>query len=1646
MRKFISFLALLVVALALPGKALAWTYAAGSNPTAIRIQFTSGNSGDLMLNFSNKVWSGEFVAQEAWINFRVNSVWNSLDKNEYVTYGQNVGSNTLGTWVNQTQEGSNDAFYWSGLTKGKRYRIEITARDDNSESFFKFRVVEAGQAARGKLYLYDTTGPTKLAEATEDDNGNYTFNVSLENNKNFVLSTNNNATSWGGIEANNGRFNPNSQDVEVPGSDIPFGNYNSGSWYTIQEGNYTITVNWSAKTLTATCGQVVVDYPNTLYLYYTNDNPTRFAAASRGDDNLYTFNVANLTGNFVVGKVNTSSWHTLNAAGNRYNPASQSDVEITEDFTGMVSGTEGAWQLMNGQTGPYTIIIDWANKKIKAIYKGVSTINLPLTSADFKNTDGTPRRHFFLVGERLGEWHLQPEWELTRVGERLELENRYFYDGAFAIAVVDNYSDYTRHKYTYYFSSYTFKDDALKCTTMNPGVRRDEDKKGETRYNPSNPFYAYFDADYHYGKGKFINKIVVTRDAAGNPASIELIPGTTADDLQNRLFTLVGDKIYNDEYCNGIGGGTTTMVSRNYYSGEGWQEGWIQFDPTSNKPYIDGNGEYLYHTSFTPDYLLANPVLFKQPLKNGDEFSFNSGAIQFVEYSQLPNLEKDEYLDFYKAYAGGKQTIKTNDTKAGNGYNFVTNLEVNSNAVTPSEDWGCYVVRDMWIGGEIKFWAGWGGNSNRTNNGDQNVGAAWFGENGGPAMSPGGRKPVVGSDINSGATANLYRNGRQIDNCNYVISEDGTPVYFNRVVLWYNPKDGVANSFIQFVQESSAPAIFASATNNADGSKKNYIKYNWYLSPALNDMDANRKVTAYEIRRYKVVNGEQAFIGYPEGGKVTITQDVTVKDLYQGSAGAERFDFTKYTDSGVVPGKGFAAGLYQYDIYVYFEDGTKKKAVSNTVPIYDDALVTPMAVALQVIELRDAYIGVSGDSIASGVDYFKKRYRQNLDRRFLTYAPGEEAPFFLFNEVEAAVDGGSGETTVIPSDPYKVDSDVALEFIENNPEMFMWTSNFYVRCLDNKAYETTMQEWIDNGLVNETTIPKPVLSVTEYVEITDDNGNKIRTEEKDRGYAAYFKFADYDESEDNDKEFYALLVKRAGNLADGNFEVNLEAKYHDAENTVHDIKSSEATSFDPVIPRPYRPVYRYSYYRPEYTEFDKKWGRVMVPTQNWRSDLVSTTDHLVAGATKDVFVDLDDDTFNPRELILQFEFTRPNVSEDIYLYYDINYDMHFGNNSALVPMNIDAVLNDKETEDIDKDGHPDHIPNRYRIELSGVHPRDSVYPIVSIVNTSYEPRIPRNEETGYTYVAQPANYGDNYTIACKSHIKITEDEKGLQNVHLGYIKRKDGTFDWMYKGHEHFSDTPDILNPDDTKNFPYEDAGSEDVQELNSRWYLFELKTSNDSYTYDYLVPHSSDHTTKNKDRVIDPVTGLYINDGDPLIGTYIAKGFKNDEVPVVYVTAMYVFNRKLDGESTDNTGIKFGDLDVKSFINHDSTGTNDETPNAAPKRERRKAPTNAELEQGNAGGMRDAGDIPAEGEYQDLSDDTTDTGYNDFISLKGATYSDSPGDNGTVTAVDVIVFESVEGEVRYYDLKGIRLPEEPTTPGVYVRAEGENITKFVVK
>lgn len=1683
-----------------------WRLDGNTSPDKIIVHGTEGTTGDFVMDWNDAAatncWSTKFIAQKQNATFTI-ELFKGTEIDE--VYGQNVtvaaGSESNELTLDRSAQGG--TYKLSGLKIGKKYRFKLIGTGDNK---FKYTVEEL--PGDNILYLYKMLSATDVEQIGEGvavgEDGKCTFVTTLTAGQNIVLSRNGGATTATGIQIYNGRYTPVASS-SIPCTKSVFRNSNSGAWKVNVTDNYTITVDWTAKTLTAIGESNLPDAPANLYLYKISDDNSVFEmiGGSPCNGNIYTYTVDIETGMKVVlsSISDATNWDGINGQVDgkyvRYNPAAEINIpgnDIAFDLNEQTGAyKDGIWRTT--QEGRYTITVTWGETKtLTAIctYVPPTGTHMPLNSADFANG----KKHYFLVGERMGEWHLQPEWEFQEKDGNLVLEGRYIYNGGFAVGVVDNFKDYVNHTFTYYSQSAEINiEDAITLPSTGATFAQ---AAGSTRFNPATCYKSTFDTThsdpYWHGRGVFMSKIELTLNGE-QPATLKFTKGSTEEANKNRVFTLCGDNIYNRNYCNTneSNPGKTTMYNRGFADNmNGWQEGWIQYDPTTNKPYVDARGEYLYHTSFTPDYLMAHPVLFNQIVGSSreSEFAYTSNNVQFVEWKNLPNLESDPYKDFYQAFSG-KKIISSGETVSDKGYNFKLEVECDNPTTTSETGWDCYVVRDMWIAGHIKFWTGWGGNTRKTGGATED-GAVWHGPNGGPdtPQKNYGKEEatyqVKGYDVTSGLPAVLYKNVRNRNNTNYAVTEpNAKPVYFNRVVLWFNNTDGVDKSYIQFIQESVGPAIFAKVTKNEKDNKDNYITYNWYLNASQNSgAEDEYDVISYEIRRYRVVDNVTTPIGYPEGEKVDISdKNLKVKDFYEGSTTMPAF--TTHVDTGEVAGRGFAPGRYQYDIYVTYKDDNgnyvRKYAMSNRVAIYDDALVTPDAVAMQLVQLRDEYYDrYTPEPHASGkttlekalnlpAGTFETQFAGGLTETvnittaggevtgqeekvsvFLTYRTNDNANFYVmaFTEKEIVV-GGATVKTVVPYKPMKVEATPALEFIKNNPDKFWWTSDYYLRCLDYDSYEQTLQRYIDDGLMKNEEVPTPILQVDEIYNYTDESG-EAQSVTKTRGYGQRFDFGD--------QTYYAMIVKRGGNLSNATFEVQLRYTYVDVHNESQTPETKATVGISPVMPRPFEPLYRYVYdhtseiVHPE-TGDKYEWGKILVPTQNWKTE--DTSDAIKKGLMKEAYVKFDDH-FKPRTFTLQVDFNRPNVTKDIYKFYDIQYNIHVVNNDKSgtgvdVPLDMDVVLHDVDTKDA-------NFPNRYRMEFRGMHPRNGVYPTVEFVRTNYVP----NEATGKfeePYMSKTGNYGDMLTINAQRNLTVNRGN-GIKDVHLGYIKRSDGTYDWMYKGHKELDDKPEIVDPtrpDENGKNEYEDQGSIEVQPI---YYLIELKNplnSSDCMYYPFLVPHIDGHRDLTQEPEFDK-NGLMLHDTDPLIATYIAKGtnWDGDHTPDVVTTAIYMFERPLGGQQGNYSAYNFNRLEVES-IKYNNTGeivtpepTPEPEPEAAAARPRaakpwtdENRPTSADLVKGNAGGLPDADDLPT-ANVLDLSKEDNVTGYNAYVAVRGAHYEDrNTGEN--VTGVEDVLADGENGEAVYYNMQGMRI-DEPTTAGVYFRVVGKNVTKFVVK
>lgn len=380
---------------------------------------------------------------------------------------------------------------------------------------------------------------------------------------------------------------------------------------------------------------------------------------------------------------------------------------------------------------------------------GPVEVNMPLSPEDFANG----QKHYFLVGQRMGAWRLQPEWEFTPDEHgTLSIPDRLLYNGYVMVGVVDNYDDYIAQRYRAYsdvmrdskialdptanYGNYGFNLSYLAA----PGNNGCADGKfTSTRYNdidrtaPDRQHGSYeqlaldainiYSADGHGDQAHLqsppsrVSTITLNLDNEGNPSRLTFNNLTTdpMEVARLRTFALCGGGILNHDvpYIEGVQ--TSPLNNQPNYSGNAWSDAWIQYD-AKGKPYVDAHGEFIYQTSFTENWLRKHPSYF-----NFDGIEYTSNNITFFineEVTHDPQFGQRTFKVDVSNTSGEddgtrREVLYTyfNDgarDHLGRNSAAANNLD---DAIKPTSKMVCYEVSDMWMEGMFKIWSGWGGSA-----------------------------------------------------------------------------------------------------------------------------------------------------------------------------------------------------------------------------------------------------------------------------------------------------------------------------------------------------------------------------------------------------------------------------------------------------------------------------------------------------------------------------------------------------------------------------------------------------------------------------------------------------------------------------------------------------------------------------------------------------------------------------------------------------------------------------------------------------------------------------------------------------------------------------------------------------------------------
>ena len=586
--------------------------------------------------------------------------------------------------------------------------------------------------------------------------------------------------------------------------------------------------------------------------------------------------------------------------------------------------------------------------------------NLPLRPQDFfvGETD-VKRPHYFLVGTRMADWRLQPEWELeVKDGKAVIDLPRIMYTGLISVAMVDNYDDYSHSRYTRFASpgGYTFYQSALSSGLVSKGVY--EYYRSGKVTSGYDTFCAQTDADYNEGavrhnKGMLCERIEVSLDGNGNPTNLAFtLSADPFNDVTKYLtFSLVGEKIIHE----GMADADNTAKGMST-----WQDAWVQYNPSTGLPYRDANGRLFYQTVFQSNWLDNHPTYFNKKLADGRDFNYTSQSIimENVALMSGDELEHDPYAAYYKRFDGANKMLGDDQNfKLGDDISYKEFMRFHNDNASISyggrtaNNWQCFVVKDMWMDGTFKVWTGWGGGLKETelNGSVSTTDARWYYVNGGHSHEHckgvcdksdhnGGGAEVRGYDIfrknadGSLPEVGLAATAQDVNEADFNIKN---LTYFKRVIVWYDPEQGFSNSALQLIIERMGPAIQA-----VRGTLGSQIDYYWNIPDVDNnfsDEEKAQRVVEYVITRYKLNEATGEFVA---DGVVETVGD-------QGKTVADFLESVKQTDSDL---KG---GTYRYRVDLRLRDGannvTTRFAMSNRVTLFD-ASQPVLAETFQVTE------------------------------------------------------------------------------------------------------------------------------------------------------------------------------------------------------------------------------------------------------------------------------------------------------------------------------------------------------------------------------------------------------------------------------------------------------------------------------------------------------------------------------------------------------------------------------------------------------------------------------------------------------------------------------------------------------------------------
>lgn len=660
-------------------------------------------------------------------------------------------------------------------------------------------------------------------------------------------------------------------------------------------------------------------------------------AAFSTSENAWSYDLGKVAGNdafFFVSKESGADWPGQIFTNNTGNDGTVTATPVEMSY----QNRNGHVLVIPGVKGCKVRVHFEATSSGAKIWYSVYGDNMPLKPADFANG----KSHYFLVGTRMADWRLQPEWELKDLGNgKVGIETpRVMYTGLIGVAKVSSYTDYVLGRYTRYnYGEWGVAENSAEYNLY--------DKGAFDFYSSANPNHTQADkfaadqplSKYTYNnvgdqgtsdtykailesKGVVIDRIEVSLNN-GNPSRIKFTYANNPTDVSKFItFSLVGSEIKNVNLEDS---------KATQGNADAWSDAWIQYDE-NGQPYRDAKGTLIYQTVFQNDWLETHPSHFSKNLRDERLFDYSSRNIvmENVRNMSAKELADDPYAALYARFDGdNNKTFAAGRVNVGDFSYDETVYYHNADGSTTEgtrgidtnggNNWECFVVKDMWISDAFKVWTGWGGgrkvNEYSGASDADKKNPRWYYVNGGHFQADNDYS-IAGSDLSqSNKKVNLYATKRDVAGANFKVDN---LTYFKRVIVWYDPSSNdFDNSLIQLIIENCGPNIKAFRGDNAT------ITYPWLVpSDNLSPEELQFQVTKYQITRYRLNdNGEWVV----DQRKPEVT-----------TPGKKIGDFTTETTG---TDENLPSGTYRYEIDLTYVNGSgetiTRNAVSNEVTLYD---------------------------------------------------------------------------------------------------------------------------------------------------------------------------------------------------------------------------------------------------------------------------------------------------------------------------------------------------------------------------------------------------------------------------------------------------------------------------------------------------------------------------------------------------------------------------------------------------------------------------------------------------------------------------------------------------------------------------------------